>query len=142
MELDPGMGGEELGHPRGLVGCEVITNDVDRPRRLGGHEGGEEGHKRLAGVAGRRVAKDVARARVERGIERQRAMPDVLEPVALGAAGGQGQDRVEAVERLDRRLLIDAKDRGAVGWMRVSKKVNMGWHSRRVPPNAWRRFVS
>ena len=42
-------------------------------------------------------------------------MPVVFEAVPLGAAGRQRQDRIEAVQGLNRRFLIDGEDRGVVG---------------------------
>lgn len=41
-------------------------------------------------------------------------MPEIFKPMALGAAGRQRQDRIEAIESLNGRLFIDTKD-GGVG---------------------------
>jgi hypothetical protein len=41
-------------------------------------------------------------------------MPEIIKPMALGAAGRQRQDRIEAIESLNGRLFIDTKD-SAVG---------------------------
>jgi len=43
---------------------------------------------------------------VERGIQRKRAMPVVLKPVALGASRRQRQNGIEPVQRLDGGLFI------------------------------------
>ena len=46
-------------------------------------------------------------------------MAVVLEPVPLRAAGRQRQDRIEAVERLDGRFLIDGEHRRVVGRIHI-----------------------
>src|SRR4051812_9268892 len=58
----------------------------------------------------RRLTHDFAGARVERGIERQRAVPVVLESVAFGAAGREREHGIEPVERLNRGFFVEAED--------------------------------
>src|SRR5437764_12831223 len=48
------------------------------------------------------------------GEERQRAVPVVLEAVSLGASGRERQHRVETVERLNGRFLVNGEDRRVV----------------------------
>jgi hypothetical protein len=43
----------------------------------------------------------------------------VLEPVALRAPGRKGQHRVEAVQRLNRRLLVHTENGGVLRWLQV-----------------------
>jgi hypothetical protein len=43
--------------------------------------------------------------------ERARAVAGVLKAVPFGAPRGQGQHRIQAIERLDGGFLIDAEDR-------------------------------
>jgi len=51
MEVDFGVSREELLHPFGLVGREVVGNEMNLlAARLIGDQLGEEGHKLLAGV--------------------------------------------------------------------------------------------
>ncbi len=96
----------------GLMGREIVRDHVNRaPRRLTGHDVAKEFDKGGAGVARHCLPEHLARLRVQRGEERQRAMPVVLESVSLGAAGRERQHGIEAVQRLDGRLLVDVKDR-------------------------------
>ena len=46
---------------------------------------------------------------VQRRIQRERAVPVVFKAVAFGAARRQRQHRIQAVQRLDRRLLVGGK---------------------------------
>ena len=73
---------------------------------------GQEGHKLLAGVASGGLAMNLAGLSVERGVERESAVADVLETVPLRPAGRQGQNRIFAVQRLDSRFLVHAKHHG------------------------------
>src|SRR5262249_5326703 len=67
-----------------LVRGQVIDDDVDlRPPRLRGHDVAETFHKGIAGVAWHRLADDLARPRVERRVQRERAVPVILKAVAL-----------------------------------------------------------
>jgi hypothetical protein len=75
----------------------------------------EEVDKRGAGVAWHGLTEHLAGFRVERRQEREGAMPVVLEPVPLGTPGRQWQDRIEAIEGLDGRFLIDGEDRRVIG---------------------------
>jgi len=58
--------------------------------------------------------RNVARRHFERGVERERAVSVILEPVALSTARRQRQHPVESVECLDRRLLIDTQHDGVL----------------------------
>ncbi len=55
-------------------------------------------------------ALDSAGGDIECGIERQGAIALVLEAVAFRPTGRQRQDRIQPIERLDVRLLVDRKD--------------------------------
>ena len=57
------------------------------------------------------LAQHLAGLGVEGGVQRQRAVPEVLEAMALGAPGRQRQHRILAVQRLDRGLLVHAEHR-------------------------------
>ena len=50
----------------------------------------------------------------ERGEQRERAVAVILEAVTLGAARRQRQHGIEAVERLNGRLLVHGEDRRVV----------------------------
>ena len=102
---------QEGAHGLGLMRREIVRDDVNlAPLRLTGHDVAEEVDKGGAGVARHRLAEHLARLRIQRGEERQRAMPVVLEAVSLGASGRQRQHGIEAVQRLNGRLLVDGED--------------------------------
>lgn len=79
----------------------------------------EEGHKFGTGVALGRASQDLAAACLQRGKERKSSVTIILKAMALGAARGKRQDRIEAIERLDGAFLIDAEDGGMGRGMEV-----------------------
>src|SRR5947199_2496661 len=112
VALDPWMRGEPRGDRLGLMRREVVGNEVDRAApRVGGHELIEEGQELDTRMPGDRAAFDMTRADLERGVERERSVADVLEAVPLRPAGRQRQHGIPTVERLDGCLLIHAKHR-------------------------------
>lgn len=116
VERDRRMVVEELLDSLGLVCGEVVENDVDfLVGRLTGDEIFEEGDELLTGVAADGLAQDFSGFGVERGVQRQGTVADVLEAMALGSSRGERQDRVFAIESLDGRLLIDTEDGGMLG---------------------------
>ena len=70
-------------------------------------------------MTGRRLALDLAGLGVQRGVERERAVALVLEAVTFGAAGRQRQHPIAPVQRLNRRLFIDAEDGGVTRRLEV-----------------------
>src|SRR5712691_8060420 len=114
--MDLGMIGEELLNPTRLVGREVVENDVDLfASALAGDNRSQEGHEVLAGVALHGFPKDLSGARIEGREQRQRAVAVVLETMSFESAGTQRQHGVEAIERLDVGLLVNAKHRCMLG---------------------------
>ena len=92
----------------GLMRGQVVRDDVNLTAlRLRGQDVAKEFDKRRARVPRYGLAQHLAGLRVERGEQREGSMAVVLEPVPLRAARRQGQDRIEAVERLNGRFLID-----------------------------------
>ncbi len=113
VEADVGMGVQELAHGFGLMGREVVGDDVDLLAfGLGGHDLSQEGDKLCAGMTCRRLPQDLSAGNLQSRIEREGAVAEILKAMALGATGREGQDRIESIERLDRGLLIDTKDGG------------------------------
>jgi hypothetical protein len=116
VEMDFGMSREELLNPLGLVGREVVGNEMNLlAARLIGDHFGEEGHELLAGVPRGGFAHHRAIARVKRGIQRKSAVAVVLKAVALQSPGRQWQDRIEPVQGLAGGLFVDAKHRRMLG---------------------------
>jgi len=113
VELNVGMSHQERPDLLRFVCGQVVDDDVDlATTRLRVDHVLEKRDEFLARMPGRCLAQHLARARVQRRIERQRAMPDLLKPMALRASGCQRQDRVQPIQRLNRGFLIDAKHRG------------------------------
>ena len=54
-----------------------------------------------AGVPSAGLANDLTAAGMQRRVQRQRAVTVILKAVAFGSAWGQGQNGVQAVQRLD-----------------------------------------
>jgi hypothetical protein len=94
----------------------------------------QESHKLPGGMVGRGLTQDLAAFGVERGIERERAMPIVLEAVALGPPGAKRQHRVEAIEGLNRGLLIDTEHRSVLRRIDVEPD-HIGGLALEVPKN-------
>jgi len=73
VQMDVGVRGEELADAGGLVGGEVVEDDMDlTPPRFDGHDLAEEGDELLGRMPRRGLPEYRSRARVERGVERER----------------------------------------------------------------------
>ena len=105
---------------RGLVGPVVVEDEmdlqflrhvvVDRVEKLS---------KLDAAVASMMLGDDLAALDVERGEERRGAVTDVVVCSALDLSRSQRQDRLRAIQSLNLRLLVDAKDRSTIGGIQV-----------------------
>lgn len=104
--------GQEFAHLRGLVGREIVGDDVNLfALGLVGHDVGEKGDELGRGVTSSRLAQHLAGQRAKGCIQRQRAATEGLKAVTLDAPWRQRQHGGQAIQRLDGRLLIDAKHR-------------------------------
>ena len=132
VEMDSGMSHKELLHPLGLVGREIVGNEMNlRAARLVGDHLGEEGNELLTGVPRGGFAHHLAAVRVKRGGQRKSAVTVVFKPVALEPPRRQWQHRVEPVQGLDGGLFVDAKHRRMLGRFDV-KPNNIGGLSLKV----------
>ena len=97
----------------GLVSREIIRNDVDfcGARLMGGNIG-QEGHELGRGMTRRCFAQDFTGLDVKGSVQRQRAVPVLLEAMPLGTARRERQHRIFAVQRLNRGLLVNAEHHG------------------------------
>jgi hypothetical protein len=101
-------------HGLGLVGRQIVSGDVNLPPlRLRGDDVAEEFDKCRAGMSGHGLTEEFAGLRIERGEQRERAVAVVLKAVPLGPTGRQ-RHGIEAVERLNRRFLIDGEHRRVI----------------------------
>jgi hypothetical protein len=108
------------------VTCLVLCADrlsainVDLPGgRLVDDDVCQEGDELRRSVPRRRLAPHFTGSGVECRVQRQRAMTIILKAVPLRSAGRQRQDRVLAVKRLDRRLLVLAEHRRMRRWVHI-----------------------
>ena len=69
------------------------------------------------------LPRNFARLRIERRIQRQRAVAEGLEAVPLGATRRQRQHRTLAIKRLDRRFLVYATHRRL--FLRIQVQINI-----------------
>ncbi len=84
MQMDPGMILKELPDALGFVGGEIVGDDLDLPpTALLGEERRVKGDKRFAGVTRGRFAVDRSGGGVQGCIQRQRAAPNVFEPMSF-----------------------------------------------------------
>jgi hypothetical protein len=74
----------------------------------------EKGHELRTGVALGGFAQDLSAGNLQRGVERESAMPEILKAVALGTPGREGQNRIQPIERLNGALFVHA-EHGRVG---------------------------
>jgi len=105
-----GVSREELLNPLGLVGREVVGDEMNfLAARLVGDHLGEEGHELLADVMRGGFAHHLAIASVKRGVQRKGAVAVVLKAVTLQSARRKWQRRIEPILSLDGSLFVDAK---------------------------------
>src|SRR5258708_10904994 len=108
MQVQLGMFGQELCDPLGLMGREVVGDDVDLATPgLQRNNLAQESHKLLGGMAGSGLTKDPAPSGVERGGERERAMPIVLKAPALRSPPAKPRAPVEAGPGFNLGLFLD-----------------------------------
>ncbi len=110
MEMHFGVGGQELFHPRGLMGRKIVGNEMNLfAARLIGDHLGDKGDKLLAGVTRNGFAHYLAIARVKRGVQRKGAVAIVFKTMALQPPGREGQHRIKPVQGLDGGFFVHAK---------------------------------
>ena len=99
---------------------EVVEDDVNLLlARAQGYDFFEKGEELAAGVTGGGFAVYATGGGIQRRIQGQGSMPVVLEAVTLGASGGKRQDRVEAIQGLNSRLLVNAEHGGMLRWTQI-----------------------
>src|SRR3989304_3911122 len=125
-QLHAGMPGPPGLHLRGLVGREVVDNDVDlfAPIAPGGLL--EEPHKLRGVVSGDALPADVAGGDLQGGVEREGATPEVLKAVPFALPRLEGQGRLRAIKGLNVTLLIDAQDDGMGGGIDIQPENGRG----------------
>jgi hypothetical protein len=120
--VDPnsGVSLKEFKNFLGLVRTQVIGNDVDLAAcRLTHHNLRKEIDELGAGVACAGFSQHLSGLGVQSAIERKRSMAIVLEAMPFDAARRKGQNRVQAIQRLDGALLVDAEYSSVHRWFEV-----------------------
>ena len=111
---------QETAHGLSFVRGQIIEDHVNLAGSgRGRHHVGQEFDERRTRVSGGRLPEHLTGARVQGREERQRAMPEILEPVTFRAARLQRQDRIQPIQRLNRRFLVDGKHGGVLGRVEV-----------------------
>ena len=99
------VGLKEFKNTLGFVGAQIIGNDVDLATcRLTGHDLGEEIDELCAGMACTGFSQHLSGLSVQSAVERKRSVAVVLKAVPFGPAGRKGQNRIQAIQRLDGTL--------------------------------------
>ncbi len=105
-----GVGLKEVKNSLGLVCTQVIGNNVDLATgRLTRHDLCKEIDELDAGVTCAGFSQHLSALSVQSTVETKRSMAVVLEAMPFGPAGRKRQNRVQAIQRLDGALLVDAE---------------------------------
>ena len=103
----------------GVVGGQIVQNDVDLSTGMGFHGPFDEGQE-LGGAAPRvAVGEDLTSAGVQRGEQIRGAVPAVAVGAFLGKAEVERQQRLGPIEGLDLGFLIDRQHDRAAGRVQV-----------------------
>ena len=120
MEVHTRMGCQERVDLFRLVRGEIVENYMNLfAPGLRRHQLLQKGHELSAGVSRGGAPKHLSRLGIERREQRQRPVATILKPMPLGATGRERQHVIASVERLDRRLFVDTKDR------RMSRRIQI-----------------
>ena len=115
MDVDLGMGGQKVLDELGFMGREIIGDDVDlASQRLGGYDLGQKVDEFGAGMALSGLRKDFSAAGIKGCVQRKGAVAVILKAMSLGSARRKRQNRIQAVQGLDGRLFVHAKDDGMI----------------------------
>jgi hypothetical protein len=126
VNADLGMIGQKVLDELGLMGGEIVSDDVDLASEgLGGHDLGEKVDELGAGMALSRLAKDFSASGIEGSVKRKGSVAVILKTMSLGPAGRKGQNRIVAVQGLDSSLFVYAKDGGMIRRVQI-KADNVG----------------
>jgi hypothetical protein len=114
--MNPRVPRQEIAHFLCLVSRQVVDDEMDFSRsRLARYDIGKKGNKLSACVPWCGFSDHFSRPSVQRGIQRESSVPVVLKAVTFSASRRQWEHGVAAVECLNRRFLINAKNRRMLG---------------------------
>src|SRR5258708_39154430 len=110
------MMSQEVADALGLMGREIVHNEVDlAATRLAGHNLAEEGDELFGRVPRRGLPEHFATLGIQGSVERESAMAVVFEAMGLSPPRRERKYGIQAVERLNGSLLVNAEDRGVLG---------------------------
>ena len=99
MQVHRRVGLQKRDDSSGLVGREVVGDHVNLlTGGLIGHKVRQKGDELFRGVPVRRLAQHFPCLGIERGVQRERAVPVIFEPMPFGPPGRQGQHRIFAIK--------------------------------------------
>jgi hypothetical protein len=102
---------EESGHSLGLVCREIVQNDVDRlAARSSFDEIGQKSQEVFTGVTPGGLAVNLPCFHVQGRVERERPVTVVFESMFFRPARRERKYRIEAIQRLNRGLFINAEN--------------------------------
>jgi hypothetical protein len=111
MDLETGMTGKPVFHRRGLVRAVVVHDQMDiEIARHVGIDGAQKLEELGAAMTPVQFADHLAAGDVEGSEQRGRAVAHVVMSASFGNAGGQRQDGLSTIQRLDLTLLIDTQN--------------------------------
>src|SRR5580658_459345 len=120
MQVEPGVGGQPAVDRGGLVGGDVVEDDVDVQAGGDGFvDGGQELAELDGAVPGVQRPDHFPGGQVEGGVQVRGAGPLVVVAGAGRDAGHHREDRSGAVQRLDLGLLIDTQHHRPLGRVQV-----------------------
>src|ERR1700747_1774858 len=91
VNLDIGVVGQKVAHRLSLMRRKIVADDMNLlAPGLISHEVGQKSYDLGAGMPAHRLAQNFARFGVEGSVQRQRAVPVILKPMAFGASGRHG----------------------------------------------------
>src|ERR1035441_10301612 len=121
MEVDSGVAQEPAVDGRGLVSGRIVQHDVDletlRHRLV---DGLEELLELDGSVAGGELVDDHPACQIERRVQVDGAVTDIVVRASFGCAGQEWEDRPGAVQGLHLCLLVHAMNNGSLDNLKVS----------------------
>jgi len=112
VNANVGVAIQESADGLGLMGAQVIADDMNGLMPwLTSQQIFQKSDKFGAGVPCGGLPDDLSGAGMQSRVERKSAVPIIFKPMAFSPAWRERQDRIQAVQRLNGTLLIDAKNR-------------------------------
>src|ERR1700691_46554 len=120
MQMNLGMVLKEVLDRLTLVRRKVVSDHMDLfAPGLIGDDIGEKGDEFGGCVSGGGLTEHLTGFGIESRIQRERAMSVILEAMTFGPARRKRQNRILAIQGLNRGLLIDTKHRSMLRWVQI-----------------------